>query len=129
MTSIAIKTTYLVDGIEVISFVGLPAEQNRSLAISLTTLKELRAMATISDKALADLQAAAQANADRDEILGGKVDAAIQLIDDLKLAAAQPDKTAAIQAVTTLLNGATAKAIAAEDKLDVAVAPPAPPPV
>jgi hypothetical protein len=83
-------------------------------------------MATISDQALADLQAAAQANADRDALLGGKVDAAIQLIQDLKDAANQPNVDQALRDVTALLNGATAQAIAAEDKLDAAVAPPTP---
>lgn len=82
-------------------------------------------MATISDQALADLQAAAQANADRDAVLGGKVDAAIQLINDLKAAVGAQGQSAdaQLQAVTALLNGATAQAITAEDKLDAAVAP------
>lgn len=105
---------------------GLISLEDANLAVSLTILKELRAMATISDQALADLQAAAQANADRDAMLGGKVDAAVQLIQDLK-AAVESQGTSAddkLQAVTALLNGATAQAVEAEDKLDATVAPP-----
>jgi hypothetical protein len=126
MTTVTKRITYAVDSVDVASF-SLPlSEDDIHRAISLTTLKELRAMATISDQALADLQAAAQANADRDALLGGKVDAAIQLIQDLKDAANQPNVDQALRDVTALLNGATAQAIAAEDKLDAAVAPPTP---
>jgi len=108
---------------------ALVSPEEANLVVSLTILKELRAMATISDKALADLQAAAQANADRDAALGAKVDAAVQLIQDLKDALNNaPSADAAVQAVTDLLSGATAQEIAAEDKLDSAVAPPAPTP-
>lgn len=109
---------------------GLISPVDANLIVSLTVLKELRAMAQISDQKLADLQAAAQANADRDAVLGGKVDAAVQLITDLKaiIADGSVSADAQIQAVTDLLNSATAQAVTAEDALDAAVAPPAPSP-
>ena len=108
---------------------ALVSPEEANLVIALTILKELRAMATISDKALADLQAAAKANADLDAALNAKVDAAVQLIQDLKDALNNaPSADAAVQAVTDLLSGASAQEVTAEGKLDSAVAPPSPPP-
>lgn len=139
MTGVAQKTSLLIDGVEVFSYVGPLSPEQAQLAVSLTILKELRQMAQISDQALADLQTAAAANAQRDaelsgkvDLLNGKVDAAAQLIADLKaaIAANSTSADAALAAVTTLLNGATAQSIAsaaavdtAEGKLDAAVAP------
>lgn len=106
---------------------GLVGPESATLLVAATILKELRTMAQISDAALAALQAAAQANADRDAALGAKVDAAVQLINDLKSAVGGgASADAALQAVTDLLNSATAQSVTAENALDAAVAPPAP---
>lgn len=130
MPTVGKRVVYSIDGVDVASF-NLPmSDADVHLTVSLTTLKELRQMATISDKALADLQAAAQANADRDAALGAKVDAAVQLINDLKAAVDAQGVSAddKINAVTAILNSGTAQSVTAEDNLDAAVAPPAPAP-
>jgi hypothetical protein len=125
MTTVAKRVIYAVDGVDVASFALPLSDDDVHRTISLTILKELRTMATISDQALADLQTAAQANADRDAALGAKVDAAVQLITDLKAAVAGAGTSAdpVVQQVIALLNGATAQSISGEDKLDAAVAP------
>lgn len=118
---------------------GVIAQTNANAAETLSLTKELRTMAQVSDQVLADLQAAAQANAARDaeqstkiDALIGKADAAAQLITDLKaaLAANAANSDAAVQAVTALLNTATAQDVASgaqidvvAGKLDAAVAP------
>lgn len=107
------------------SIPGLSSIQDANLAVSLTILKELRQMATISDQALADLQAAAAANKAHDDAMTAKVDAAIQLINDLKAAVGAQGQSADAQlaAVTALLNSGAAADIANEAKIDAAIAP------
>lgn len=101
------------------------AQTNAFAAESLSIAKDLLKMATISDQALADLEAAAKANADHDAAMTAKVDALLQLVADLKAAVGAQgvnvdDKLAS---VTALLNSGIAADVANESKIDAAIAP------
>jgi hypothetical protein len=118
--SVTKRLSYAIDGVEVAAF-SLPVpESELDRAISLTTLKEVRAMATVVDA----LEAAEAASAAKIDVLQSKEDAVLQLLNDLKGA---PGISAAdqarIQAVIDKMAAGTAKVSAAEDGLDAAVAP------
>jgi hypothetical protein len=56
-------------------------------------------------------------------LLQPKVDAAVQLLNDLKAAAASVTDPKALAALTAIVNGDAAKIVAGEGSLDAAVAP------